>query len=201
MNNMKNRNTFDLQSLKHYMFTKNHIMDLCITQNVKKMNAPQPANKQKPKSKMVEKEGIFIPGEKDKLFWCYYILVNGLCNYQLLDNKKFKEEKEQKIHLVEKLRTHKDLLKKNKWKRNAIEHDLVYNDAISIETFMCICAISNLNVAIVQKRCLYTLENIEGRIRIIEMTDIGHFPMSENHEVFRVYLMEALKIIKERTSK
>ena len=31
------------------------------------------------------------------------------------------------------------------------------------------------------------------------MTDIGHFPMSENHEVFRVYLMEALKIINERT--
>ena len=35
----------------------------------------------------------------------------------------------------------------------------------------------------------------------IEMADIGHFPMSENHEVFRVYLMEALKIIQERTSK
>jgi hypothetical protein len=30
------------------------------------------------------------------------------------------------------------------------------------------------------------------------MADIGHFPMSENHEVFRVYLMEALKIINER---
>jgi len=33
------------------------------------------------------------------------------------------------------------------------------------------------------------------------MTDIGHFPMSENHEVFRVYLKEALKIINERTNK
>ena len=35
----------------------------------------------------------------------------------------------------------------------------------------------------------------------IEMADIGHFPMSENHEVFRVYLIEALKIIQERTNK
>jgi pimeloyl-ACP methyl ester carboxylesterase len=33
----------------------------------------------------------------------------------------------------------------------------------------------------------------------IEMTDIGHFPMSENYPVFRVYLKEALRIISERT--
>ena len=32
------------------------------------------------------------------------------------------------------------------------------------------------------------------------MEDIGHFPMSENHEVFRVYLMEALRIIEEKTN-
>ena len=29
------------------------------------------------------------------------------------------------------------LLKKNKWRRNTIEHDLVYNPNISIDTFMC----------------------------------------------------------------
>ena len=33
----------------------------------------------------------------------------------------------------------------------------------------------------------------------IEMTDIGHFPMSENYPLFRVYLKEALRIIRERT--
>jgi pimeloyl-ACP methyl ester carboxylesterase len=30
----------------------------------------------------------------------------------------------------------------------------------------------------------------------IEMVGIGHFPMSENHQVFRKYLIEALEIIK-----
>ena len=45
-----------------------------------------------------------------------------------------------------------------------------------------------------------TARQIKGGV-YIEMPDIGHFPMSENHEVFRVYLMEALKIIQERTSK
>lgn len=33
----------------------------------------------------------------------------------------------------------------------------------------------------------------------IEMEDIGHFPMSENYPLFRVYLKEALRIVRERT--
>lgn len=36
--------------------------------------------------------------------------------------------------------------------------------------------------------------------KFIEMTDIGHFPMSENHEVFREYLKEALNFIGETTA-
>jgi pimeloyl-ACP methyl ester carboxylesterase len=34
----------------------------------------------------------------------------------------------------------------------------------------------------------------------IEMEDIGHFPMSENHEVFRRYLMQALERIGSRSA-
>ena len=45
-----------------------------------------------------------------------------------------------------------------------------------------------------------TARQIKGGV-YIEMPDIGHFPMSENHELFRVYLIEALKIIQERTNK
>jgi hypothetical protein len=30
------------------------------------------------------------------------------------------------------------------------------------------------------------------------MEDIGHFPMSENYPLFRVYLKEALRIVRER---
>ena len=31
------------------------------------------------------------------------------------------------------------------------------------------------------------------------MREVGHFPMSENYPLFRVYLKEALRIIRERT--
>ena len=34
--------------------------------------------------------------------------------------------------------------------------------------------------------------------QFIEMEDIGHFPMSENHEVFRRYLLQALDRIGSR---
>lgn len=42
-----------------------------------------------------------------------------------------------------------------------------------------------------------TARQIKGGV-YIEMEDIGHFPMSENYPLFRVYLKEALRIIKER---
>ena len=43
-----------------------------------------------------------------------------------------------------------------------------------------------------------TARQIKGGI-YIEMTDIGHFPMSENYPLFRNYLKEALAIIREKT--
>lgn len=45
-----------------------------------------------------------------------------------------------------------------------------------------------------------TARQIKGGV-YIEMNDIGHFPMSENYPVFRVYLNEALRIIRERTAR
>ena len=32
----------------------------------------------------------------------------------------------------------------------------------------------------------------------IEMGTIGHFPMSENHAVFRTYLIQALEILQDK---
>jgi len=43
-----------------------------------------------------------------------------------------------------------------------------------------------------------TASQIRGGV-YIEMTDIGHFPMSENYPLFKVYLKEALRIIRQRT--
>ena len=165
---MNSDTTFNPQSLQHYMFTKKHIMKLYIDGSLIKKREEKKSTPIPIKKKEKRDETFYIPHSKDKLFWCYYILMNGLDSYQLLDTKKFIEEKEQKIHLVEKLRAQKNILKKYKWKKNAIEADLVYSNEISIDTFMCICAISNINIAIIRNRCMYTLEDQTGDIQIIE---------------------------------
>jgi hypothetical protein len=165
---------FNPESLQHYMFTKNHIMKLFIDEKTMKHVKKEEIENKETKIKIVIDNTFIVPTDKDKLFWCYYILMNGVDNYSLLDTKKFVEEKKSKINLVEKLRLNKDILKKNKWKKNAIEADLVYSEEISTETFMCICAISNINVMILKNRCLYTIEDMTcDDIQIIEHRSIG----------------------------
>ena len=44
-----------------------------------------------------------------------------------------------------------------------------------------------------------TAKRIKGG-EFIEMEDIGHFPMSENHPVFRTYLLQALDLIQKKAS-
>ena len=171
---MKSRQAFDIKSLQHYMFTKNHIMDLCITEYSTNRNKNQNKRQSVDNKVKSKDESFFVPTETDKLFWCYYILMNGLTSYTLLDTKKFIEEKQQKIQLVEKIRNNKDLLKKYKWKKNALETDLVYNKHISIDTFLCICKISNLSVSIIKNNCLYTIDDTCDNIQIIKETSIGY---------------------------
>ncbi len=181
---MNSDTIFNPESLQHYMFTKKHIMKLYIDGSLIKKREEKKSTPIPIKKKEKRDETFYIPHSKDKLFWCYYILMNGLDSYQLLDTKKFIEEKEQKIHLVEKLRSQKNILKKYKWKKNAIEADLVYSNEISIDTFMCICAISNINIAIIRNRCMYTLEDQLGDIQIIENRSNG----------FGCYLLDKEKI-------
>ena len=44
-----------------------------------------------------------------------------------------------------------------------------------------------------------TAQQIKGG-EFIEMKDIGHFPMSENHAVFRTYLLQALEILQKKAA-
>jgi pimeloyl-ACP methyl ester carboxylesterase len=44
-----------------------------------------------------------------------------------------------------------------------------------------------------------TAQQIKGGA-FIEMKEIGHFPMSENHAVFRTYLIQALELLQKKTA-
>ena len=100
---------------------------------------------------------FITPRYKDSLFWCFYIMENGISNYEMIHSDGFKEAIQYKIHLVEKIRKHKDILKKYKFKKNKIETTLVNSNFIDISTFMCICAVHNYNVVIIDNRKFYKL--------------------------------------------
>ena len=50
---------------------------------------------------MGPKNIIFVPKEKDTLFWCFYIMKHGDVNYEMLENKNIIIEKKIKIEYVD----------------------------------------------------------------------------------------------------
>jgi len=124
--------------------------------------------------KIVE-ELFLLPRFNDTLFWCYFIITNGLAAYEIIHGDGFKDSMQEKIQLVEQVREHKELLKQKKWKRRSIEDELVNQKIISLSTFICICAIKKHNIVYVDGRKIFTqIENVDNaKIYIIKKTDNG----------------------------
>jgi len=148
---------FTIGELQHYMLTKEHIMSL--VDEYDSSNKPKTTEKTTKKLRVKKKaeqfDNFIHPKHKDSLFWCYYMLTAGLFSYETIGDRAFIEEKGVKIQIVEDLKNHKDLLKKNKWKRTQIESELVSATELSLKTFLCICAIKQINVVVLKGRCLY----------------------------------------------
>ena len=143
--------------------------------------------------KIITKNTQFLlPKFNDSLFWCYYIICNGISAYEIIHGDGFKDSLEMKIQLVYSVRENKEILKKNKWKKNAIEDELVNHKTISISAFMCICAISNLNVVYIDGKKMYTLlstEDITTNLNIIEKTADGYSIFIGNKdEIYQKYI-------------
>ena len=124
--------------------------------------------------KVESKEELeIVPEYCDKLFWIFYILCKGLSSYTLILGNNFKEENNEKIKLVEKVRENKDFLKKNKWKRSSVETNLVGEKVIDINTFFCICGLHNINVILIKNKCLFEFVNVsfDTKIYIVNYLD------------------------------
>jgi len=98
---------------------------------------------------------FFKPKFTDALFWCYYIINYGLPEYEMVRGDGFIDSMAEKIKLVENVRENKILLKKNKWKCSIIENDLANEKRITLNTFLCICAIKKHNIIYINDRTLF----------------------------------------------
>jgi hypothetical protein len=132
------------------------------------------------KTNIVKKEKeYFIPKQKDTLFWCFYIMQNGIDKYEELNETGISvvTEKQLKIGFVEKLRKEKQLIKIYKFASNThIENQLVNENKIDISTFLTLCVLENLNVIYLKKKTYYELlMNDDNDIHVINFTDYGKF--------------------------
>jgi hypothetical protein len=166
--------TFNISTIQDFVLNERNIENILIHTIIPALSNPI---KEKPqiKKETVHSEQFLLPRFNDTLFWCYYIIKNGMSNYEMVHSDGFKDSSEIKIGLVYTVREHKELLKLNKWKKNIIEDELANQKTISITTFMCICAISNINIVYIDGRKVYTLMNNEDtQCNIIEKTSHGY---------------------------
>jgi hypothetical protein len=115
-------------------------------------------NYSKKYSKYNEPNNIYnIDQFKDKLFWCFYKILNNLEDRDLQEINGFEVEKKFKFNTVEKLKENRVLLKNQKIKRFSVEDDLVNNNKITLKTFECLCLIYKINVILLKDNKLYTI--------------------------------------------
>lgn len=115
------------------------------------------------------KQSLFIPKEQDTLFWCYYIILNGEGNYQMLNVKNSLIAKQIKINYVTKIRENKEVIKTYKFDTiTSIESNLANDNNISIKTVMSLSAIDKINLIFVSRKTYFELlMNDTGPIYII----------------------------------
>jgi hypothetical protein len=95
---------------------------------------------------------FYITREKDKLFWTFYIMLNGEDAYKYLKTK-FVTEKEIKIGAVEKMRKLPNVFKQHKLNKVRIENELSGDVPLTLEGFYGLCIIYNISAIFMKKNC------------------------------------------------
>ena len=184
------KQTIDISIIQDFVFNERNI-ERILQHTIKGDEQVSSKSITKIKKAITKNTQFLLPKFIDTLFWCYYIICNGISAYEIIHGDGFKDSLEMKIQLVYSVRENKELLKKNKWKRNAIEDELVNHKTISVSAFMCICAINNFNVVYIDGKKMYTLlnnEDITTNLNIIEKTANGYSIFIGNSaEIYQKY--------------
>lgn len=99
---------------------------------------------------------IFYPPQVDQLFWCFYIILSGKHDYDIIHNY-FTKEKEIKYGWIEKFRDHKDIFKKIKISRNNIEDELANKKQISMNCIKALCNLFQINIFYIDNKKYYEI--------------------------------------------
>jgi hypothetical protein len=159
-----------VKHVQDYMFNNTNICK-CLEHKIYDQFNNRKSKQQNEKSEtVINSQSLFIPTDNDTLFWCLYIIKNGLTNYSQLSNRNLIVEKKFKIDYVERLRKEKQLIKQNKFdSMTNIENRLVNETRIDINTFLTLCVIGSLNICFIKNKTYYELNmNDSNKIYIIK---------------------------------
>ena len=106
-----------------------------------------------------KREDIFYPNQHDSLFWCFYIILNGIDNYELNKKKAFKTEKDFKISSIELVRKQADKIKAMKLKVSEIESGIVNDPKININILRTLALIYEVSIFYVSEPLYYDFQN------------------------------------------
>ena len=94
----------------------------------------------------------FTPAHKDKLFWCFYVLLNGFSDYEFNKTGHYALEKSFKIKTVEKLREMKSEIKGLKLKISEVEDELVNKEQITLKGLQVLCLVYKVSITYIYDR-------------------------------------------------
>ena len=165
-----------INSLQDYVLSEENIFKInetridTLPKNKKPEFIKMPSN---PKNN----NSYFFPKQKDSLFWCFYIMKNGIDNYEMLGLITPIVEKKLKIEYVEQIRKQKTLIKPYKFASiSNIENQLANEHNINLKTMLSLCVIENVNVLFINNKTYYELLMNDGPdIHIINSLDNHHF--------------------------
>jgi hypothetical protein len=159
-----------VKHVQDYMFNNTNICKCLEHKIYEQFNDKKYKQNSEKINKNKELETFFIPKDNDSLFWCLYIIKNGVTNYSQLNNRNLIIEKKFKIDYVERLRKEKQLIKQYKFDTMTnIENRLVNEVIIDINTFFTLCVLGNLNIFFIKNKTYYELNmNDSNRIYIIK---------------------------------
>lgn len=122
-----------------------------------------PKNNDYNKNKLIKNEynksKLFIPKNNDKLFWCLYILKNGLNLYNLNFNSGFSIEKEMKIEAVTFMKNNKHNIK---IKKTEVESNLLFDKKMSVQSLSLLCDMLRMNIRLISNNFYYEFLNNES---------------------------------------
>jgi hypothetical protein len=113
-------------------------------------------------------DNFIYPSEKDKIFWCFYILHKGIEEYELNKTISFKTEKEFKFKAAENIKKFKDIFKGLKLRVNELQNEFINQDSITIKGLIVLCYMYDMNIMYVKNKTYYEIvTNNEGKTNII----------------------------------